>query len=128
MLKKAGRGEGTALLMLTGCDKILASRRSGKTLSNPDSDKLPAPVRLAGHTGGTQKPIIVLGKTGRAEGATLLTLSECVKAQASRRSGGRKGPDCGELSTPVGLAGHTGGTQSPSLCSETLVEPRVPPF
>ena len=56
----------------------------GQILSNPDCDELPAPVSLAGHMGGTPKPIIVLGKTGRGEGAALLILTECDKILASR--------------------------------------------
>ena len=45
-------------------------------LSNLGCDKLPAPVSLASHTGGTQEHIIEPEKTGRGEGAALLMLME----------------------------------------------------
>ena len=71
----------------------------------------------------------MLGKTGRDEGAVLLTLTECDGIVASQVVGtGGWGPDCDEFPAPVSLAGHTGGTQSPSLCLEQLVETRVPCF
>ena len=53
-------------------------------MSNPDCGKLPAPVSLAGHTGGTQKSIIMLGKAGGDEGAALPMLTDCDKALASQ--------------------------------------------
>ena len=47
-------------MILTECDKILASRLGGGQIlavpPNPNCYKFPAPVNLVGHTGATQSP------------------------------------------------------------------------